>query len=43
MDYTAMYLYIYMRCYVSNMVLLVDSDAAYLVMLNAKSRMAEYF
>ena len=43
MDYTVTYLSIYIRFYVSDMILLVDSDTAYLVMPKVKSRIAGYF
>ena len=43
MDSAATYPNVYIRYYSSDMVLLVDSDAAYLVMSNAKSRVAGYF
>ena len=43
MDYAATYPNIYVQYYVSDMVLLIDSDAAYLVLPNARSRIAGYF
>jgi len=43
LDYVATYPNIFVRFYASDMVLMVDSDAAYLVMPNAKSRIAGYF
>ena len=43
MDYAATYPNVYVRYHASDMVLMVDSDAAYLVMPNAKSRIAGYF
>jgi len=43
MDYAATYPNVYVRFYASDMVLHIDSDAAYLVMPNAKSRIAGYF
>ena len=43
MDYAATYPQVYVRFHASDMILAVDSDAAYLVMPNAKSRIAGYF
>ena len=43
MDYAATYPNVYVRFYASDMVLHIDSDAAYLVMPNAKSCIAGYF
>jgi len=43
MDYAATYPSVYVRFHTSDMVLAIDSDAAYLVMPNAKSRIAGYF
>jgi len=43
LDYTATYPNVFIRFYASDMVLHVDTDAAYLVMLKAKSRIAGYF
>jgi len=43
MDYAATHPQIYVRFHASDMTLLIDSDAAYLVMPNAKSRIAGYF
>ena len=43
MDYAATYPDVYVRYYASDMVLHVDSDAAYLVMPQAKSRIAGYY
>ena len=43
MDYIVTYLQVYTHFYVSYIVLLVDSNAAYLVMLKVKSRTTGYF
>ena len=43
MDYAATYPNVYVRYHASDMVFMVDSDAAYLVMPNAKSYIAVYF
>ena len=43
MDYVATYPNAYLRYYASDMVLHVDSDAAYLVAPNARSRISGYF
>ena len=43
MDYAATYPSVYVRFHASDMVLSIDSDAAYLVMPQAKSRIAGYF
>ena len=43
MDYAATYPQLFICLYASNMILLVDSDTAYLVMFNAKSRIVGYF
>ena len=43
MDYLATYLNAYIRFYASGIVLHIDTDASYLVLPNAKSRIAEYF
>ena len=43
LDYIATYPNIFIYFYVSNMVLLVNSDAAYLVLPKAKSRIAGYY
>ena len=43
LDYVAMYLNVFVHFYASNTVLMMDSDAAYLVMPNTKSRIAGYF
>ena len=43
LDYAATYDNVYVRFKASDMVLHVDSDAAYLVLPNAKSRVAGYF
>ena len=43
MDYIHTYLNAYIRFYTSDMILHVDSDAAYLVALQARSRIAGYF
>ena len=42
-DYRVMYLNVYIRYYTTDIVLLVDSNVAYLVMPNTKSRIARYF
>ena len=42
-DYVAIYLNIVIRYYASDMKLFIDSDAAYLVLPNAKSRIARYY
>lgn len=43
MDYAATYPHVIVRYYASDMILNIDSDAAYLVLPNAKSRIAGYF
>ena len=43
LDYVATYPDVFVRYYASDMVLMLDSDAAYLVLPNAKSRIARYF
>lgn len=43
MNYAATHPNVKVRCYASDMKLFVDSDAAYLVLRNAKSRIAGYF
>ena len=43
LDYAATYPNLVTRCYASGMILRVDSDAAYLVLPNAKSRIAGFF
>ena len=43
MDYANTYQHAYVRFYASDMQLLVDSDAAYLVLPKARSRIAGYF
>ena len=43
MDYAATYPNVYVRYYTSDMVLSIDSDAAYLVLPNARSRITGYF
>ena len=43
LDYAATYPHIVVRYYASDMVLAIDSDAAYLVLPNAKSRIAGYY
>ena len=43
MDYAATYPNVYVRYHASDMVLTIDSDAAYLVLPNARSRIAGYF
>ena len=43
MDYAATHPQVFIRYYASDMILWVDSDAAYLVMPNAKSRISGYF
>ena len=43
LDYAATYPQVYIRFHASDMVLWIDSDAAYLVMPNARSRIAGYF
>ena len=43
LDYVATYQYAFLRFHSSNMQLIVDSDAAYLVLPGAKSRIAGYF
>ena len=43
MDYAATYPNVYVRYYASDMVLLIDSNAAYLVLPNTRSRIAGYF
>ena len=43
MDYAATYPNVYMRYFTSDIVLSVDSNAVYLVLPNAKSRIAGYF
>ena len=42
MDYAATYSNTVVRHYVSCMILFIDSDATYLVLLNGKSRIARY-
>ena len=43
MDYTNTYSQAYVRFYANDMQLMIDSDAAYLVLPNARSRIAGYF
>ena len=43
MDYAATYSNVYVRYYASDMVLSIDSNAAYLVLPNTRSRIAGYF
>ena len=43
MDYAATYPNVYIRYFASDMVLHIDSDAAYLVALKAKSRIAGFY
>ena len=43
MDYAATYPNVYIWYHTSDMVLAIDSDAAYLIMPNAKSRITRYF
>ena len=43
LDYVATYPNVFVWYYASDMVLMLDSDAAYLVLPNAKSRIAGYF
>ena len=43
MDYAATYPNVYVRYRASDMILNIDSDAAYLVLPNSKSRIAGYF
>ena len=43
LDYAATYPDTKLRFYASDMILYVESDAAYLVQPNAKSRIAEFF
>ena len=43
MDYAVTYPQVHVRFHASDMILAADSDAAYLVMPNAKSRIAGYF
>ena len=43
MDYANTYQNVYVRFYASDMQLLVDSDAFYLVLPKTRSRIAEYF
>ena len=43
LDYVATYPKAYLRFYASNMLLQIDSDAAYLVLPKARSRLAGYF
>ena len=42
LDYAATYLQVYMRFHASNMVLRINSNVAYLVIPNARSRIASY-
>jgi hypothetical protein len=43
MDYAATYPNVYVRYYASDMVLSIDSNVAYLVLPNTRSRIAGYF
>ena len=43
LDYAASYQNVFLRYHASNMILHVDSDAAYLVMPQARSRIAGYY
>ena len=43
LDYAATYPQVYIRYHATDMILRIDSDAAYLVMPNARSRIAGYF
>ena len=43
MDYAANYLNVFVRFHASDMILYIDTDAAYLVLPKARSRLAGYF
>jgi len=43
LNYTVTYLQVHIQYYTSNIILLVNSNAAYLVMLNMKGRIVGYF
>ena len=43
LDFAATYINVYIRYHALDMVLLVDRDAAYLILPNAKSHIAGYF